>query len=451
MHLDPVLARRTQAGSPVVHGMNALLWAFDVFCAAQPDTPLAGASVKFDRFILLETDVFLWLSQGRATKLVLRDERGLRLMTIVLNPSASKAQSPQANGLPWTMPSSFPHVPETPGSHAVSGQSGVLRLCELTQDYAHLPVRIGIDAINAIAGLSTLVGMVVPGLHSIYFSVDLLFGETQASQGLLGYEVLRVQEAFQLIDIGTQAAGLTALVKAFFRPPPTRQPSVCDVRPLVREGEFEQVKALVIGGSRGIGEVTAKILAAGGADLAITYAVGKHDAQGVADDIVANGSHCAVLQLDANQAIAPQLSGSLSFIPDVIFYFATTKIFLQNEGLFDAQAFARFSHVYVNAFGELCNFAAALEAPVALFYPSSTALDERPKNMTEYAMAKAAGEILCADAERACPRLHIKTERLPRLLTDQTATVSIVETTPIVPLMLSILRSMDICGSNRKD
>ena len=43
-------------------------------------------------------------------------------------------------------------------------------------------------------------------------------------------------------------------------------------------GEFANVRALVIGGSRGLGEITAKIIAAGGGDVWITYRRGKEDA-----------------------------------------------------------------------------------------------------------------------------------------------------------------------------
>ena len=34
MHLDPVAARRTQAGAPVVHGVHALLWALESLATA---------------------------------------------------------------------------------------------------------------------------------------------------------------------------------------------------------------------------------------------------------------------------------------------------------------------------------------------------------------------------------------------------------------------------------
>ena len=58
--------------------------------------------------------------------------------------------------------------------------------------------------------------------------------------------------------------------------------------------------ALIIGGSRGIGEVTAKILAAGGANVLITYNKGKNDAEKVVSDINSHGGVAAMLHYDIN-------------------------------------------------------------------------------------------------------------------------------------------------------
>ena len=76
-----------------------------------------------------------------------------------------------------------------------------------------------------------------------------------------------------------------------------------------------------------------------------------------------------------------------------------------------------------------------------MFYPSSVAVEKRPKGITEYAMAKAAGEILCADLMAAHRRLRIAAPRLPRIMTDQTATVPPVPAADPVETMLGLLRA----------
>ena len=60
--------------------------------------------------------------------------------------------------------------------------------------------------------------------------------------------------------------------------------------------------------------------------------------------------------------------------------------------------------------------------------------------MTEYSMAKVAGEILCADLMRSFPGLAISMPRLPRIQTDQTATVPPVPAADALDIMLPLLR-----------
>jgi hypothetical protein len=78
--------------------------------------------------------------------------------------------------------------------------------------------------------------------------------------------------------------------------------------------------------------------------------------------------------------------------------------------------------------------------PLEILYPSSIAVTQRPRGMTEYAMAKAAGEILCADLARTFPSLTITVSRLQRVATGQTATVPPVSAADPVAIMLPLLR-----------
>ena len=48
MHLDPVAARRTSAGAPVVHGIHTLLWLLDNISAHHPEIEtVAAVRVRF--------------------------------------------------------------------------------------------------------------------------------------------------------------------------------------------------------------------------------------------------------------------------------------------------------------------------------------------------------------------------------------------------------------------
>jgi phosphoenolpyruvate-protein kinase (PTS system EI component) len=62
--------------------------------------------------------------------------------------------------------------------------------------------------------------------------------------------------------------------------------------------------------------------------------------------------------------------------------------------------------------------------------------------MLEYSMAKAAGELLCAEMNRFLGGIRVITRRLPRILTDQTASVMSVQSSDPSEIMLPIIREM---------
>ena len=79
---------------------------------------------------------------------------------------------------------------------------------------------------------------------------------------------------------------------------------------------------------------------------------------------------------------------------------------------------------------------------IGVFYPSSLAVESRPANPTEYAMAKAADEILSADLPRLLKNVRVQVRRLPRLQTDQTSSIQPVGTGTVIDEMLAAIRSI---------
>jgi hypothetical protein len=59
-------------------------------------------------------------------------------------------------------------------------------------------------------------------------------------------------------------------------------------------------------------------------------------------------------------------------------------------------------------------------------------------------MAKASGEVLCADLTRCLPRLEICAPRLPRMTTDQTATIAYVRAEDPLVVLLPLIRAIQL-------
>jgi NAD(P)-dependent dehydrogenase (short-subunit alcohol dehydrogenase family) len=190
-----------------------------------------------------------------------------------------------------------------------------------------------------------------------------------------------------------------------------------------------------------LGELTAKLIATGGARVIVTWNTGRTDAERVAQEIRSAGRECEILGYDAMKPATEQLA-RLADAPTHAYYFATPPIFRPEPEIFVQKRLNEFLDVYVKGFWELTKALRTREPRASLFYPSSVFVTERPPGMTEYAMAKAAGEVLCTDINEYLSPTHVTVNRLPRLPTDQTATVTEIDVADPIEAMLPIVREV---------
>ena len=446
IHLDPIAARRTQAGMCVVHGVHAAIWAIDALIgSSQLSAPIARLKVQFNKFIPLDRTVVLsgLRRVGEVTRaFVVLDGVGAISLSISHGPAEieNEALLSEAVCVPSREPAAL-DLSDIPGRTGWLASAAEEDVADLFPRAAEV---LGRGRLRAITKLSTLVGMVCPGLHSMLSSLDLtITTETKNVTGL-SFAVNHVDDRFRRADIAVAGLGIRGTVAAFVRQPPVDQPRGRDMIGRVNTNEFSGTTALIVGGSRGLGALTARIIAAGGGRVIITYAVGVVEAEEIGREI--GSAQCRVIQYDVRGDATCQLS-SIGEI-NQIYYFATPHIFPQKQKLFDRAIFSEFSSYYVDGFDALCvALQSHLETSISVFYPSSVAVEDRPRGMTEYAMAKAAGEVLCRDMDRYLPKIRVVAHRLPRLLTDQTAVVLPVQTDDAVDTMLPIVRAM--CATTR--
>jgi hypothetical protein len=315
--------------------------------------------------------------------------------------------------------------------------------------FPHADSAIGARRVAAIAVLSTLTGMVCPGMYSLFaaFAIDLV--EDSNHKDAVGFSVSETDERFRMIRMNVSGAGICGSVQAFLRWPPIGQASFDEVSKVVAPAEFAGSTVLIVGGSRGLGALTAKVVAAGGGKVIVTYATGRKDAEKLAEEICGHTTHdaCRVIQYDVRQDAASQLK-LLETEVSHLYYFATTSIFRQKDGFFVSSLLDEFVEIYVKGFYDCCrvlneNSSQALIA----YYPSTVAIDNNPVSIIEYTMAKMAGEILCANMNRANIRTRVVVSRLPRLMTDQTATVVPATNAEPLDVLLPVIRQVQSLGS----
>lgn len=441
IHVDPLAARRLIAGDVVIHGILTLLWAMDAHFAARGHCP-GGVSASFHRPILLEEPLALTRETSGLDDVRLAITQAGEEMTTILLASRGR----EIDGAPANAPP--PHA--DPIAHAfpdLKGLTGALPVTaeadQLRQAFPHAVTTLGILPVASIIGLSRIVGMHCPGLHSLFTGLNLRF-EPALCEPLIRWQVVRHTIPQAPVRIAVAGGGLSGQLDAFVRPPFTAQPTIANVARSVAGNAFAGQVALIIGGSRGLGELTAKLVAAGNGRAIVTYRHGSADAQRVADEIAGSGKYCRTLKLDVAQpdeAVATLISDGIS--PTHVYYFASPRIGHTRNRRFDAGLFANLSRIYVDAFACLAILLAKeIPSGIKMFYPSTVFLDELPRDFAEYIAAKAAGEALCKYLERYIPGLTVLVRRLPRLPTDQTAGLIRQTTEDPLRVLLGVVNEM---------
>jgi hypothetical protein len=450
IHMDPISARRTQAGAVVVHGVHAVLWALDRLIELNTlADPITSLEVQFVNFIQVGSLLELkWIGRDQNSIRLELVAGGVKTTSLAL--AFGKRKTAQAGNSPDVLSQACKSdVPvEFDQLEQLSKLTGWMDLDgpahQICHRFPHIVSAIGCSRVTAVALLSTLVGMICPGLHSLFagFAVDLVDGSRD--QDRLAFEVAETDNRFRMIRMNVRGGSIQGYVRAFLRWPPVEQATLSNVRSFVGPAEFAGSTSLIVGGSRGLGALTAKILASGGGKVIITYLTGRDDAQRLTAEIGSQMGEnvCRLLRYDVHHNAALQL-GTISDHISHLYYFATSNIARQKDGLFVADLFAEFVKMYVTGFYDCCRYLAS-RGPETLtaFYPSSVFVERAPPAMAEYSMAKMAGETLCANINRAHDRVRTIVSRLPRLFTDQTATVLPMGRSDPLEVMLPIVRKV---------
>ncbi len=294
-----------------------------------------------------------------------------------------------------------------------------------------------------LMALTRLIGMECPGLHSIFSDLNLDFEKPFNDVPKLDYEVTSYDSRIRLLTQNVQAPGMMGTLRAFLRFPPQYQESYIKLSKKVRKHEFSNQTALIVGGSRGLGEVVGKLLAAGGARVIVGYCQGFEEAHSIVKQINQGGGDAMCLAFDV---LSPRPLRKEDFVnglsPTHLYYFATPTISLGSKNSFSSSLFQKFCNYYVSG---LVNTFRSLQRSEesrlrGIFYPSTVFVRDLPANLAEYAAAKSAGETICILLAKEHPNINIFSPRLPQTTTDQTASFLPTHKQDPAPLMLENIR-----------
>lgn len=448
MHLDMQAARRLMLGGVAVHGIHLVLWALESLLAAGVEMPaLATLRARFDRPAALNQRVRLdWRMAAGKITLTIQGDAG-RLMRLSVQPA------PAGVAERWEGAREVPPVACAAHDMAdLAMAAGNLELAlpaQFATMFPHLAAGFAPRQVAILLASTRLVGMICPGLHSIYAGLSLAFTLTDAPSPTLEYAVTRADARVRLVDIALTAPDLRGTLETLLRPEPVVQPGFDALRALVPPGSFAGQRALVIGGARGLGELTAKLLALGGAEVTFTYLHGADDAARLVAAAVAAGVRMCAQRFDIAAPPVDMAAPPGGFTH--AYYFATPRITPGPDQGFSATALALYLDYYVTGLARCLEWLRPRAvADLVIWYPSTIFIDQPSPGLAEYAAAKACGEALCAQLTAHLAPLRVVAERLPRLATDQTQSLtqqSLEDGVAILRAVLLRLASTDLRGS----
>jgi len=453
LHVDPVQARRYQFGTTVIHGVCGTLKALDILLGSFGYAIfMTSVKVQYTRPVMHGDYVDVYHGQSNAKGLKLRlSVQGRRVQDIDLTfikDSKSVTEVPKLK--PRSAGSSQAVDLQFKDTDSLEGQVDLVWVPGIIQSlFQNLTKYLPDSQIAVLLGLTQIVGMRCPGLDSVFAGLTVHFLDSRlVCDTGMKYKVIHHDARFSLIKIGVEHNMATAEITALFRPKPVIQEDYTKLQAIVPKNQFSDQVALIIGGSRGIGEATAKLISAGGGHPIITYYRGKHDAQRIVDDIRSHGGLCDCVSYNVLSEQNGEVTCCLeNKLISHLYYFASPLIEKGEQMAWDDAVFQKFCHYYLKGLAELIerfmSDAVYSKHAMTVFVPSTVFLDQPQNGFTEYIAAKAAGEALVRQLAAKYPSWKFHIPRLPRMLTDQTSGLSVQWKHKTTEIMLNVLTSMN--------
>ncbi len=415
MHVDPIAARRTLMGAPVVHGIQLVLWSLDSWFALRSErTRIARLRATFRKPAYLDRELTVTASEHDGGVAFTMTSTDGNVMELRVELSGEPMDAPVEHGL-WVEPA----TPLELDRQAAAAARGDIPLA-IDADRAQLlfpaaAAALGLAPIADLLASTRVVGMYCPGLHSLFSALSLEAHDEPRTR--FAYEVANAKPKYSMIGIRVTGTCLRGTLDTFYRPTPRDLPMAA-VAGAIQAGEFAQQRALVVGGSRGLGEAFAKVLASGGAEVTLTYHRGRADAERVAEEIRRAGGRATAIQLDVLAPALPEPWPGAT--PTHLYYLATPTLFSIRKGApFKADELDSLMRYFTTGFYETIAGVLALGVPHLVVWTPSTTMLDAPSGGAAYCAAKAAMEELCRHLPSLLP-VTIHTPRLGRVDTDQT-------------------------------
>jgi hypothetical protein len=420
LHVNPAHARRGPVGQRVVHGAHIVLTVLEAL-GRNGRTDWTAVSASFRNPLTIGQSFSIeWTPPNGGLVTACATSEDLVLAEMAFRVGVAR----------WPLSEAVDTIDSTVAAMAVPADATGARGVEpLAIDVGVLGARAkhvdpGVAA--ALCASSRLAGMRCPGSLALLRAFDLRSDGVDAA---LAWETVRVREALRLVILEL-SGGIAGTVEVAMRHAPVEQPSIVDLRSVVKADEFTHVRAVVLGASRGLGLLAARVLAVGGANVVLS---GR------------DGGSCEGLPgatfegLDVAHPNADVVARLRDFRPTHLLHFATPPIPRRLGRAWSDELYGGYAAVYEGGLELAASLASV--SPLHVLYPSTMFVEERPSGFDEYIAAKEASERLAADMSSGPAPVVVTVERLPVLATDQTAGAASLAPESNVDVLVPVIRA----------
>ena len=418
IHIDEKKSIKTHAGQPIVHGVHLVLWALDI-CKTnlKADSKL---DIDFLSQVNLNTEVSAIFDEAKNVITLIGSNEAkyctikIKKLSTVSNASISNNEVAfNKNGL---KPDDL-EIDEIRTGQMIDDLFGGSKKNLGRNLFPYLVKNIGLDFVYEIACISSIVGMKIPGNHSLFLNLTLTFISSNKNKYIV---VNNKHDVLKLLSISYFGINLNAEIKALFRPKPTQVISIsCLIEKFDQHISLENKKVLVIGGSRGIGAYVTKLCSIMGASVTFTYNSQNKSAKLIEKEILNNNGKVNCIKMNVLD------DNDLKVLDkkfDYIYYFATPKILPNTSKGIDKKMADHFYLFYVDTFKKIVKKSSSSNKKTKFLYPSTTYIDDNKNDFREYISAKLEGERLCKSFNNKVNK-NFFCPRIPPLDTDQNLSI----------------------------
>jgi len=436
IHINIEESKKTHAGEPIVYGIYLIMWALESLKINIQKGDLL--TIDFNHQVNLEKDVKIITNKLKNFIQIVGPENLIYSSFIIHKSNDTKKEKPTNKEVLF---STKIIEPEELNFEDIEVNKKYFNLLGGQKKqigkklFPYLTEKLGSELLYEIASLSSIVGMKIPGRHSLFAGLKLSFIEYQSRPFII---VKKKHKILKHLLIEYSGINLSASIKAFVRPKPVETDSIKKLKNTYKKIiNIKNTKVLIIGGSRGLGAYITKLSLIMGARVTFTYCICKNDALEIFNDATTNNYQVTFMKLNINK------KQDLEKMPndfDMVYYLATPKIH-SNKNKFNFEIYEFYKTFYVKGFSLVVDKFLNNKIIPKFFFPSSIFINESKKEFKEYIKAKTDGEKIC-DFYKKKHSLKIIYPRIPQLETDQNLSILPNKTNNTAEEALKIIKLM---------